>query len=182
MSMQERKWLSNIIWLLNTAHKLKTPRLQQVTIMTEPHTLRKTHPGNHPDPWSADRAKGKCLFSFIKKKKQAMIIIGPFFGLFPVPMGHHSPDQTPRWPRWSPSSEWTPGSPPEQAHLGQRGLADLPQNWLYFTSTQRLGGKLDSSGRMLVSDTQQSYTKVSVNDLAEDEPWFLPRVDGHRAA
>lgn len=35
---------------------------------------------------------------------------------------------------------------------------------------------------MLVSDTEQRYTKVSLNDLAEDEPWFLPRVDGHWAA
>lgn len=52
---------------------------------------------------------------------------------------------------------------------------------LCFIATEPLGGKLDPRGKMLVSDTEQSHTKVFLEGLGEMNPGFL-YVDRHRAA
>lgn len=58
--------------------------------------------------------------------------------------------------------------------MGPGRLVDFWQNKLYFIPTKLLGGKLYSGGKVLISDTEQSYTKVSLNGLAKTQAWFLP--------
>lgn len=80
----------------------------------------------------------------------------------------------PLWPKGRPAQNEYGRSPPAQNNVGPGCLVDVRQNELDFIPTKPLGGKLYSGRKVLVSDTEQSFTKVSLDGLAKTQAWFLP--------